>query len=73
MKKVYMLEELDCGHCAQRIQDGVSELDGVSKCSVSFLTTKMILEVEEDKLPSVEKKMKEIVKKVSSDINIVSK
>ena len=73
MKRTFLLEELDCAHCAQKIQDGVSKLDGVKDCKVKFLTTKLEYEVEDDKDSEVEAKMKEIVKGVDPDIEIVAK
>ena len=52
MKKVYLLEDLDCAHCAALIEEAVGKLDGVSKSSLAFLTQKLTIEVEEMTLPS---------------------
>lgn len=40
MKKTYLLNGLDCAHCAAKIEKGVADIDGVTNASVSFLTTK---------------------------------
>ena len=29
MKKVFMIEDLDCAHCAAKIEDAIAKLDGV--------------------------------------------
>ncbi len=73
MKREFILEDLDCANCAAKIQDAVGKLDGVSNCVVTFLTTKMVYEVEDDKDKEVEKKMRAIVKQLEPDVEVVSK
>lgn len=73
MKRTFILEDLDCAHCASKIQAEVSKLDGVSNCVVTFLTTKMVYDVEDDKDAEVEKQMREIVKQLEPDVEVVSK
>ena len=48
MRKTFILEDLDCAHCAQKIEDHVAGLDGVSNCKVTFLTQKLVYDVEDD-------------------------
>ena len=48
MKKTYILEDLCCANCAAAIERGVARIEGVNSASVNFLTTKMILDVEEE-------------------------
>lgn len=70
MKKTYMLEGLDCANCAAKIERLVGELDGVTSAFVSFLTTKMVLEVEDDKVAAVEKAAAKLIKKVEPDTHM---
>ena len=49
MKKNYILEDLDCANCAAKIEEGVKKIEGVTECSVSFVTEKMIVEIEDGK------------------------
>ena len=37
VKKTFLLEDLDCAHCAAKIEDAVSKIDGVEKATVNFL------------------------------------
>lgn len=37
MKKTIKLIDLDCGHCADKIQNAVKKIDGVTNVSVNFL------------------------------------
>ena len=47
MKKTYLLNGLDCAHCAAKIEKGVADIGGVTNASVSFLTTKLTFEAAE--------------------------
>ena len=73
MKKVYILEDLDCAHCAALIEEEVGKLDGVSKSTMAFLTQKLTIEVAEDKAAEVEKLIIDIVKKREPDVTVVAK
>lgn len=73
MRKVYILEDLDCAHCAALIEEEVGKLDGVSKSTLAFLTQKLTVEVTEDKAAEVEKAIIDIVKKREPDVTVVAK
>lgn len=70
MKKNYILEDLDCANCAAKIEEGVKKIEGVTECSVSFVTEKMIVEIEEGKEKEVEKQIKKVVKKIEPDTTL---
>ncbi len=70
MKKNYILEDLDCANCAAKIEEGVKKIEGVAECSVSFVTEKMIVEIEEGKEKEVEKEIKKVVKKIEPDTTL---
>ena len=70
MKKTYLLEDLCCANCAAAIERGVAKIEGVNSASVNFLTTKMILDVEEEGFDDTFKKIKKIVKKTEPDVTI---
>lgn len=73
MKKVYLLEDLDCAHCAGKIEKEVAKLDGVSESKVTFLTQKLTVEVEDEKAVDLIDKIKKIVKKVEPDVTVYEK
>ena len=54
MKLVVRMEDLDCAHCAQKMEDKIGKLSGVESVSVSFMAQKMILQVAEGKLEAHE-------------------
>lgn len=73
MKKVFVLEDLCCANCGAKIEEAVGKIEGVSECSVTFLTQKMTLEMEEDKLDSIREQVKKIVKKIEPDVEVIEK
>ncbi|MBQ3891542.1 MAG: cation transporter [Lachnospiraceae bacterium] len=70
MKRTFILEDLDCAHCAQKIEDAVAKIDGVSNCKVTFLTQKLVYDVDDAKNDAVEKEMKKIVKSTEPDVTV---
>ena len=46
MKKSYKIE-VDCANCAQKMEDAANTVAGVAKATVSFMTQKMNVEVDE--------------------------
>ncbi len=64
MKKKFVLENLDCANCAAKMEKAIRALDGVQEASVNFLTTKLVIEADEDKLPEIIKEAEKIVRKI---------
>ena len=50
MKKIIKLEGLCCANCAAKIEEGVKKLDGVNSASLSFMTQRLIMEVEDGRV-----------------------
>ena len=48
MKRNYRIDGLDCAHCAAKMEKNVSKVKGVKEVSINFLTTKMMLDLEEE-------------------------
>ncbi|MBQ8527914.1 MAG: cation transporter [Lachnospiraceae bacterium] len=73
MKKTIILEELECAHCAAKMEAAVKELPGVEGCSVNFLTQKMEITAEDDKMNTILKEAEKIVKKIEPVVEFVVK
>lgn len=71
MKKVLKLEELDCAHCAAKMQTAIAKIDGVQSVSINFLMQKMTLEADDAVFEEVLKKAQKAIKKVEPDCRIV--
>ncbi|MBA4688946.1 MAG: cation transporter [Candidatus Galacturonibacter soehngenii] len=73
MKKIFILEDLDCANCAAKIENGINELDCVNKASVTFMTKKLVLETDEDKMDKAIEEATKIVKKIEPDVVMKAK
>ena len=72
MRKAYKMEDVCCAACASKIEDGISKLDGVNKATVNFMTSKLILDVDDaSKLDSILDQAQKIVTKYEADALIV--
>ncbi|WP_022820059.1 cation transporter [Fusobacterium russii] len=71
MKKIFKLEGLDCAHCANKIEEKISKLEGVNSIIVNFMTTKMTLEAADEKFESIFTEAKKIINELEPDVNIV--
>ena len=71
MKKVFRLEGLDCAHCAAKIEERVSKLEGVKSVVINFMTTKMTLESMKENIGEVVEKVKKLINEIEPDVNMV--
>ena len=71
MRKSYKIEDLCCANCAQKIQDGISRLDGVEKASVNFLTQKFTLVAADDKFDAVLDESLKIFNRIEPDCTVL--
>ena len=70
MKRRYTLENLGCANCAAQMEEKIKELDGVNSVTVNFITTKMVLDVEDDKFDSVLAQAKDIIKSIEPYVEV---
>lgn len=64
MKKKFLLNGLGCANCAAKMEDAISKLDGVKNASVNFITTKLTIEAEDDKMDEIVLEAEKIIKKI---------
>ena len=67
MRKTYKLIDLDCAHCAAKMEAAIQKIDGVSEASVSFLTQKLTVEAEDGRFEEIMKQVVKACKKVEPD------
>lgn len=71
MKKSFVIEELDCAHCAAKMENAISELKGVNSVNVNFLAQKMTIDAEDEIFDDILKQAVAICKKIEPDAVIV--
>lgn len=71
MKKTYRIEDLDCAHCAQKMEEAIGKLEGVLFVRINFLSERLTLEVEEGRLDAIMKEVDRICRDIEPDCRIV--
>ena len=73
MKKTFVLEDLDCAHCAAKMEEAIRKLDGVKSVTVSYIAQKFVLEAEDDRFDEILAEAVKICRKVEPDCRILVK
>lgn len=68
MKKTFRLDGLGCANCAAKMEKGISKLDGVTKVTVNFMTTKIVIEGDDEKMPKILEEAEKIIKKLEPQV-----
>lgn len=71
MKKTFELEELDCAHCAAKMEDAIKKIDGVISANISFMTQKLTLEAADEDFDKVLKAAQKAIRKIEPDCRII--
>ncbi len=70
MKKVFKLNNLDCAHCAAKMERGIAKINGVTAASVSFMTQRLTIECDEADMDRVLGEAKKIIAKIEPDCTV---
>lgn len=70
MKMKFKIKGIDCANCAAELERAIQKIDGVTEASLSFMTEKLIMEIEDDRKDEVLKNLKKVVKKEEPDCTI---
>ena len=68
MKKKYLLENLDCPNCANKLERKFNTIKEVKDASVDFMHLSLIVDVEEKDVEIVEEKLKKIISDLEPDV-----
>ena len=71
MRKSFKLRDLDCANCAAKMEDAIRKLDGVNSATVSFMTQKLTLDVNDARFDEILQQAAKVCKKVEPDCTIV--
>ena len=70
MKKSFSLSGRDCAHCAQKMENAIRKIDGVSDVQVSFLMQKLTLSADSAVFDSVLAQTVKLCRKIEPDCEI---
>ncbi len=71
MKKKFKLVDLDCAHCAAKMETAIKKIPGVKDASVSFMTQKLTLDAEDARFDEILQECVQVCKKVEPDCTIL--
>lgn len=71
MKYTYRLENLDCAHCAAKMEEGIRKLPGVESANVNFLTQKLIINADSGIIDELMVSVKAIIAKIEPDCEVL--
>lgn len=72
MKKKYILEGLGCANCASKMEIAINKLTGVKEASVNFMTQKLIVEADQDRMSGIINEAEKIVRKIEPGTRIIN-
>lgn len=70
MKKKFDLVDLDCAHCAAKMEQAIQKIDGVVSAQVNFMALKLTLEAADEDFDRVLKETVKVCKKIEPDCEI---
>ena len=71
MKKKFKMENLDCAHCAAKMEDAIKKIDGVNDASVSFFAEKLTLDADDERFDEILQEAIKCVHKVHADTEVL--
>lgn len=70
MKKVIALQDLDCANCAAKMENGIRKIAGVNSVSISFMTQKMVLDIDDNNTEQILKEVKAVCRRIEPDCKL---
>ncbi|MEX3911600.1 heavy metal translocating P-type ATPase [Bacillus paralicheniformis] len=70
VKQEYMLNGLDCGNCAQKIEHEIAGMTGIEACSVNFATSTLTVKVDQNSGEDISSKIKKKVTEIEPHVNV---
>ncbi len=71
MKKTFIIEDLECAHCAAKMEQAVRNIEGVIDASVNFVKSIITVEAPEEIFDKVMKQAAKECRKIEPDAEIV--
>lgn len=68
MRKQFVIENLDCAHCAMKMEEAAGKVDGVDFVSINFLSMKLTLEAEESRFSEVFAQVEKVCREIERDV-----
>ena len=67
MKKIVKLEGLCCANCAAKIEEGAKKLPGIQDATLSFMTQRLVMEIEDGREEEVVEAARKVADKIEPE------
>ncbi len=71
MKKVFKMQDLDCAHCAAKMETAINKIEGVNKATISFMTQKLTLDAQDERFDEIFRRGGPRMEKIEPDCTIL--
>ena len=71
MKKIFKVENVDCAHCAMKMQNNIEKIEGVKSATLNFLTKRLTVEFDDAIANTIKADALAAGRKVDRDVEIV--
>ena len=71
MIKVYRMQDLECAHCAGKMETAIARLAGVESVSISFMTQKLTIETAEANHEAIMDEVCKICRRIEPDCRVL--
>lgn len=71
MQKILEVKGIDCANCAAKLEKNINKIKGVNSAIVSFATSKLMIDADDDKFEAVLDEAIALAKKLEPDWEIV--
>lgn len=73
MRKRYYIQNLDCAHCAMKMEEAARRVEGVTDASIHFATAKLTLEAEDAVFDQAYQKVERICREIEPSVRFSEK
>jgi len=71
MKKTIKMRELECAHCAAKMETAIRKLEGVVSADINFMLQKLTIEAEDERFDAILRDAAKICKRIEPDCELV--
>ena len=71
MTKAYSIKNLGCASCAAKMEKKIAALPGVAGARVNFMTQRLTLEAEEERMSALVHDAEAIIRSIEPDASLV--
>lgn len=68
MNMKFKIKGLDCANCAAELERAIQKVEGVTSASISFMSERIDLEIDENNKEEILKKIKKVIKREEPDV-----